>query len=41
MLTAEQLTQIDEILERTLNKQTVLSQVQDCLADSLGRSHAQ
>lgn len=40
-LTAEQLAQIDEILEHTLNKQAVLSQVRDCLADSPGRSHAQ
>ncbi len=39
-LPAEQLDQIDEILERTLNKQAVLSQVRDCLANSSGRSHA-
>lgn len=40
-LAPEQLAQIDAILERTLSKEAVLSQVRDYFATSSGRPHAQ
>ena len=39
-LAPEQLAQIDVILERTLSKEEVFSQIRDYFAVSLGRSHA-